>query len=268
MSWAARQPACRRLKRHWRSSFGTARPRCDHFSMSLGQQCGLVQWEVLRSWVCGRATVAGFRKPQLNSILNLLLLLSPFPISHVQLLEESQRVHVSFTGEFGPHTTTPRQLTSKVCADGGADTPAGVIVICVRVTNVYIGLRAASNCVAAADSDATAGGSRAELRRSTRSNQSVDVHAAANLHLLALGTVFWLPPAHPHPHLPPFLLSPAQFLSKLVNLQGIVTRCTLVRPKIVKSVHWCPVTGQFQSREYRDVTSNTGAPTTTAYPTK
>ena len=29
-----------------------------------------------------------------------------------------------------------------------------------------------------------------------------------------------------------------QFLSKLVNLQGIVTRCTLVRPKIVKSVHW------------------------------
>lgn len=88
-----------------------------------------------------------------------------------KLLEESQRVHVSFTGEFGPHTTTPRQLTSK-------------------------------------------------------------------------------------------------FLSKLVNLQGIVTRCTLVRPKIVKSVHWCPVTGQFQSREYRDVTSNTGAPTTTAYPTK
>lgn len=30
----------------------------------------------------------------------------------------------------------------------------------------------------------------------------------------------------------------------------------------------CPATGQFQSREYRDVTSNTGAPTTTVYPTK
>jgi DNA replication licensing factor MCM3 len=88
-----------------------------------------------------------------------------------KLLEEGQRVHVSFTGEFGPHTTSPRQLTS-------------------------------------------------------------------------------------------------EFLSKLVNLQGIVTRCTLVRPKIVKSVHWCPATGQFQSREYRDVTSNTGVPTTTAYPTK
>lgn len=34
------------------------------------------------------------------------------------------------------------------------------------------------------------------------------------------------------------LLPAPQFLSKLVNLQGIVTRCTLVRPKIVKSVHW------------------------------
>lgn len=74
----------------------------------------------------------------------------------------------------------------------------------------------------------------------------------------------------PHVTLPaPLPVPPSpQFLSKLVNLQGIVTRCTLVRPKIVKSVHWCPATGQFQSREYRDVTSNTGAPTTTAYPTK
>ncbi|KAL4433110.1 hypothetical protein ABPG77_006537 [Micractinium sp. CCAP 211/92] len=88
-----------------------------------------------------------------------------------KLLEESQRVHVAFTGEFGHHTTSPRQLTS-------------------------------------------------------------------------------------------------EFLSKLVNLQGIVTRCTLVRPKIVRSVHWCPATGQFTSREYRDVTSNAGLPTTTAYPTK
>lgn len=35
-----------------------------------------------------------------------------------QLLEEAQRVHVSFTGEFGPHTTTPRQLTSEVGKGG------------------------------------------------------------------------------------------------------------------------------------------------------
>lgn len=88
-----------------------------------------------------------------------------------KLLEETQRVYVAFTGEFGHNTTTPRQLTS-------------------------------------------------------------------------------------------------EFLSKLVNLQGIVTRCTLVRPKIMKSVHYCPATGQFSSREYRDVTANQGAPTTTVYPTK
>ncbi|PSC70868.1 DNA replication licensing factor MCM3 [Micractinium conductrix] len=88
-----------------------------------------------------------------------------------KLLEETQRVHVALTGEFGPNTVSPRNLTS-------------------------------------------------------------------------------------------------EYLSKLVSLQGIVTRCTLVRPKIVKSVHWCPATGQFSSREYRDVTSNSGVPTTTAYPTK
>ena len=78
----------------------------------------------------------------------------------------------------------------------------------------------------------------------------------------------------PHPHSPNHILPPTpssyppQFLSKLVNLQGIVTRCTLVRPKIMRSVHWCPATGQFTSREYRDVTAHTGGPTTTAYPTK
>ena len=59
-----------------------------------------------------------------------------------------------------------------------------------------------------------------------------------------------------------------QFLSQLVNLQGIVTRATLVRPKLQKSVHYCPATNTFMSREYRDVTSNNGPPTNTVYPTK
>lgn len=78
------------------------------------------------------------------------------------------------------------------------------------------------------------------------------------------------PPVHlqPLPAAPPHAHAALQFLSKLVNLQGIVTKSSLVRPKLVKSVHHCPATGQFQSREYRDVTSNTGAPTSTAYPTK
>ncbi|GAB4814312.1 hypothetical protein N2152v2_001358 [Parachlorella kessleri] len=60
----------------------------------------------------------------------------------------------------------------------------------------------------------------------------------------------------------------SQFLSQLVNLQGIVTRATLVRPKLQKSVHYCPATNTFMSREYRDVTSNNGPPTNTVYPTK
>lgn len=59
-----------------------------------------------------------------------------------------------------------------------------------------------------------------------------------------------------------------QFLSKLVSVTGIVTRCTLVRPKVVKSVHWCEATGQMITREYRDSTSSDGLPTSTIYPTR
>ena len=34
--------------------------------------------------------------------------------SALQLLEEGQRVHIGFSGEFGPHTVTPRELSSEV----------------------------------------------------------------------------------------------------------------------------------------------------------
>jgi DNA replicative helicase MCM subunit Mcm2 (Cdc46/Mcm family) len=34
----------------------------------------------------------------------------------------------------------------------------------------------------------------------------------------------------------------AAMLSKLVCVEGIVTRCSLVRPKVVRSVHYCPAT--------------------------
>lgn len=50
-------------------------------------------------------------------------------------------------------------------------------------------------------------------------------------------------------------------LGKLVKVYGIVTRCSLVRPKLVKSVHYCPDTGVTVSREYRDITALTGLPT-------
>mmetsp|Transcript_15610 Transcript_15610/g.21579 ORF Transcript_15610/g.21579 Transcript_15610/m.21579 type:complete len:824 (-) Transcript_15610:244-2715(-) len=62
------------------------------------------------------------------------------------------------------------------------------------------------------------------------------------------------------------LLSP--LLSKLVCLEGIITKCSLVRPKVSKSVHYCPTTGEFVSREYRDITSNSGLPTGSSYPTR
>jgi DNA replication licensing factor MCM3 len=41
-------------------------------------------------------------------------------------------------------------------------------------------------------------------------------------------------------------------LNKLVVVEGIVTKCSSVRPKLVKSVHYCPATNSYTSREYRD----------------
>ncbi|CAM6127854.1 unnamed protein product [Calypogeia fissa] len=62
------------------------------------------------------------------------------------------------------------------------------------------------------------------------------------------------------------LLSP--FLGTLVSVEGIITKCSLVRPKVVKSVHYCSTTGEFTTREYRDITSYTGLPTGSVYPTR
>ena len=57
-------------------------------------------------------------------------------------------------------------------------------------------------------------------------------------------------------------------LGKMMSLEGIVTRCSLVRPKIVRSVHYCDTTSRFHMREYRDATMyGTGPPTTSTYPT-
>uniref|UniRef100_A0A803MDR7 DNA replication licensing factor MCM3 n=1 Tax=Chenopodium quinoa TaxID=63459 RepID=A0A803MDR7_CHEQI len=60
----------------------------------------------------------------------------------------------------------------------------------------------------------------------------------------------------------------SQFIGSMVCVEGIVTKCSLVRPKVVKSVHFCPSTGRFTSREYRDITSSTGLPTGSVYPTR
>ncbi|GJD08980.1 DNA replication licensing factor MCM3 homolog 1 [Galdieria sulphuraria] len=44
----------------------------------------------------------------------------------------------------------------------------------------------------------------------------------------------------------------AEFLGGLVRIEGIVTRCSLVRPKLVLSTHYCPATNKFTTRTYSD----------------
>ncbi|KAA1106205.1 MCM DNA helicase complex subunit [Puccinia graminis f. sp. tritici] len=59
----------------------------------------------------------------------------------------------------------------------------------------------------------------------------------------------------------------SHMIGKIVSLEGIVTRCSLVRPKVIKSVHFCQETNQFYEREYRDQLSGGTGPTSTAlYP--
>lgn len=60
----------------------------------------------------------------------------------------------------------------------------------------------------------------------------------------------------------------SSFIGSMVCVEGIVTKCSLVRPKVVKSVHFCPSSGNFTTREYRDITSNMGFPTGSVYPTR
>lgn len=60
----------------------------------------------------------------------------------------------------------------------------------------------------------------------------------------------------------------SDFLGNMVAVEGIVTKVSLVRPKVVKSVHYCEATEKFHSREYRDGLSTSGLPTSTVYPTR
>lgn len=68
-------------------------------------------------------------------------------------------------------------------------------------------------------------------------------------------------------HVTPRTLT-SRFLGQVVCVEGIVTRCSLVRPKVVKSVHYCPVTKKFLERKYSDMTSYDASVTTGVYPTK
>ncbi|PKY41066.1 MCM-domain-containing protein [Rhizophagus irregularis] len=58
-------------------------------------------------------------------------------------------------------------------------------------------------------------------------------------------------------------------LGKLICIEGIVSRCSLVRLKLAKSVHYCEKTGNFCSKEYHDSTSiGNQIPSSSAYPTE
>ena len=53
----------------------------------------------------------------------------------------------------------------------------------------------------------------------------------------------------------------------MVSLEGIVTRCSLVWPKVIKSVHYNEKKHMFHFREYKDQTmSANGAVSTGVYP--
>ncbi|OQO07235.1 hypothetical protein B0A48_07805 [Cryoendolithus antarcticus] len=61
----------------------------------------------------------------------------------------------------------------------------------------------------------------------------------------------------------------SNYLNHMVSLEGIVTKCSLVRPKVIKSVHWNENKRSFHFREYRDQTMTmNGAASTSVYPTE
>lgn len=69
-------------------------------------------------------------------------------------------------------------------------------------------------------------------------------------------------------HVSPRQLS-ADLLSHMICIDGIVTSCSLVRPKLVKSVHFCEKKQIFYAQDYRDaITSYNEVPTSNAYPTE
>ena len=60
----------------------------------------------------------------------------------------------------------------------------------------------------------------------------------------------------------------SQYLNHMVSLEGIVTKVSLVRPKVVKSVHWNERKNKFHFREYQDQTMTAnGAASSSVYPT-
>lgn len=68
-------------------------------------------------------------------------------------------------------------------------------------------------------------------------------------------------------HVSPRTLT-SRLLGSMVCVEGIVTKCSLVRPKVVRSVHYCPATKKTLERKYTDLTSLDAFPSSAVYPTK
>ena len=60
----------------------------------------------------------------------------------------------------------------------------------------------------------------------------------------------------------------SRLLGKLVRVDGILTKCGLVRPKLSHSVQYAAETGDFTERSYRDVYTMGGMPTNSTMPQK
>ncbi|KAL6881622.1 MCM domain-containing protein [Trichoderma longibrachiatum] len=58
----------------------------------------------------------------------------------------------------------------------------------------------------------------------------------------------------------------SQHLNNMVSVEGIVTRCSLIRPKVVRSVHYNEAKDKFHFREYQDQTMTNGVTTSSVYP--
>ncbi|KAI7740412.1 hypothetical protein M8C21_017573 [Ambrosia artemisiifolia] len=60
----------------------------------------------------------------------------------------------------------------------------------------------------------------------------------------------------------------SKFIGSMVKVEGIITKCSVVRPKVVKTIHYCPSTKKFTSREHCGITFTTDLPTGSVYPTR
>lgn len=60
----------------------------------------------------------------------------------------------------------------------------------------------------------------------------------------------------------------SSFIGSMICVEGIVTKCSLINPKVCRSVHYCPATQKVIERKYTDMTSLDAFPSSSAYPTK